>query len=285
MWLEANIRPQIAKGIGEKICKNENCKSKQITEYSGEWVCKACGRVQRQCIEGEGIRKIGDYHNSLVGTTGYKRKFYFHERCVRWICQEPPIPKEQLQLILKHANSPKWKDRLQRRCSRKNISKLLHDIDLPVELSLKFKSRTTNRPLTSKRFININIEKWKSLQYHITKIQPVIPSPELVECVKRIFYSCQIPFDEVIKHGRNCDKKPKCYERSKKTGCRHNFPNINCFMRFALQICELRYGFKDAFYIFKNEFPLISDESVIKKLRPFFLKLCQYNEWPVSLHN
>lgn len=283
MYEPESIRPGQWKKSGERKCKN--CNSLKVWDINGEWVCCDCGRALARCVEGEltTLLSLGDYHESLKGSTKYQRKFYFHERCARWTCTEPLIPKDIKRLILKKSREKRWKDRIQIRCSRKNISKLLHEVDLPRKLCKKYRSRTTGAYLTRKRFVDQNIEKWKSIQLLITGIQPLLPSHHLVDAVKRIFYACQYPFDEVIKHGKKCDGKAKCYERQLQTGCRHNFPNINCFMRFALQMCELRYGIKDAFWLFQNEFPAISQKSMINKVRPFVINICQYNGWPVPI--
>lgn len=261
----------------ERECKR--CFSKNIIIDNGEYVCRTCGMVCCPSMEGEDT--LG--YNIGFNYQRYKRMFYFNERCARWMLCEPFIPKDIMDLIKIEANKDPWKSYISSgRCSRKIICRLLRSIKLPEELCEKYKSKKNGALLTQKRFADIYGERWKKIAGILTHTPPIIPSHGLVQKVKDIFNSCQYPFDMYLKHSTKCDTLPGC---SKRCGCNHNFPNYDYFIRFFLQVAEMKHGYRNAFNLFKNEFPLVSDRIVQQKLRPLRNKICLFNEWNTIIND
>jgi len=119
-------------------------------------------------------------------------------------------------------------------------------------------------------------EKWKTIRKNLTGEKPRIPSKELVDKLKWLFAACQKPF-EMNRHAPECDKRSKCDQYF---DCWHNFINYDFIFRKLLQICELKFGFRGVYDLYKEEFILVSKSIRDNKLRPMFKKICLYNEWP-----
>jgi len=130
--------------------------------------------------------------------------------------------------------------------------------------------------MSKKRFYDKYSEKWKTILWKLTGKRPILPSKELVDKMKFLFGSCQKPF-EMFRHCPECDKRQKC---DKYFDCWHNFINYDFVFRKLLQICELHFGFKDVYNLYKDEFILVSKNVREKKLRPMFKKICTQNSWP-----
>lgn len=260
--------------VMEKVCKRKRCSGKHIIIHNGEWVCKTCGMVQGQSYDIE-------YNPTQFGcdSNTYKRIFYFNERMSRWGCSEPKIPADILDLIRKEAAKAKYGN-VKKNCNRELIGKILRGVVITPELSLKYKSRKFKMQLlTQKRFYDKYFEKWKTIRRTLTGIPPLIPSHQLVEQVKKLFVACQIPFN-IYRHHPNCDGRDKC---EKYFPCQHNFTNYDYAIRQFLQLCDTMHGFNGSYDTFKNEFPLVSEKVIKNKLRPMFVNICTYNEWPIPV--
>jgi hypothetical protein len=208
--------------------------------------------------------------------------FYFNERISRWGCSEPKIHPEIWTLIEQEAKKKKIYGDLSCFCNRKLISKMLRNIRITHEMSVRFQSKKFKcQLLTKKRFYDKYFEKWKTIRWKLTGIKPITPSYELIEKMKVLFNACQHPF-EMFRHASDCDGRKKCY---KYFYCMHNFINYDIMIRWLLQICENAHGFDNCYNLFKDEFPKISKKVIDNKLRPCFEKICNYNGWAIPLHD
>lgn len=246
-------------------CKR--CNSSLIGDNGrGENVCYSCGRIFETQFEGE-------VEFTSIGKKTYKRIFYFNERCSRWCCNEPKISKDVRRLIKEEARRPTYGSEY----NRSTISKILRNIKLTEKFQKKHQSKKFKRTLlTPKRFYDKYFEKWKSIRKMILKKELKIPPDGLVQRIKQLFVACQIPF-ELYRHAENCDGRYQC---DKYFPCWHNFINYDFTFRKLLQIAELKYGWNGCYDRFKDEFPLVSEKIRDNKLRPMFLKIAVYNNWP-----
>lgn len=260
----------ILKDIGKKRClkKCNNCDSTRIgTSRSDQWVCYDCGRVIRSVWSNE----LCNIYYQKKKT--YKRIFYFNERCSRWLCKEPKIDKDIWRMIHTTAKSPQFKRKKYR---RKNISQILRAVKIPNDIQEKFKSRKFKKNLlTHKRFYDKYFEKWKLIASALSDEYPNLPKPSLVSLFKRMFEACQRPF-EIYRHAPDCSGIQNC---DKYFNCWHNFINYDFVFRKFLQIADYQFKKKGVFEQFKNEFPMVSKDLRDKKLRPLWLKICNYNQW------
>lgn len=250
-----------------KLCRR--CCSHNIgpDRYEGEIVCYDCGLVSRQTYEYE-IASM-----DIFTAKTYKRIFYFNERCKRWLCTEPCIEKDIIFLLEDEYHSHRSRyDPL----SKEKISKLLRSVDLPMYYQHKFRSlKFKKNLLTKKRFHDKYYEKWKTIISILTSTIPVIPSTSLVNCMKRLFRSTQLPF-EYYRHDERCDGRRNCERYFK---CWHNYINYDWLMRKLLMVAQDHYGFDNAYNIFKCDFTLINKEIRIRKQHPIWRKICAYNGW------
>lgn len=254
------------------------CYSKQLVIDGGERVCSECGLVAGKTYDHEFA--VGEHRSDVHDSNGYKRIFYFNERCTRWACTEPKISPDIWELIEKEADANpdnKYGD-LRTNCSRSTICSILRSVIITPEMQMKHRSnKFRKQPLTQKRFYDKYAEKWKTIRWQITGVSPLLPDHRLVEKVKDLFQACQIPFSKFRHHPR-CDGRAKCQKYFK---CQHNFLNYDFMFRMFFQICDSKYGFDNSYETFKHEFPLVSDKVVKGKLRPMFEQICKYNDWPV----
>ncbi len=256
--------------IGQPKCKN--CESYQIIEDNGEFVCRSCGRVHSCCYDFDtSLLRLGNDSN------GYKRCFYFNERCSRWACVEPEIHDDIWEVIHEEAlNEERYGKITANNCNRALIAKILRNVKITKELSVKHKSTKFKRQLlTKKRFYDKYFEKWKTIRWKLTGQKPLLPSNQLVRKVKELFAAAQEPFER-HRHHQKCDGRPNCCRYFK---CWHNFINYDYTIRTFLQICDQKYGFVNSYELFKEEFPLASEKIVRKKLRPMMTKICIDNGW------
>jgi hypothetical protein len=255
----------------EPKCKN--CNGIRWVIDRGDVVCSGCGRVACPSY-------LEDFkYSQLPGNSkSYQRRFYFNERCSRWYCAEPTIPRAIWIIIEEEARKKEKYGDLVTRCNRNLISKILRSVVIPQKIADKYRStKFKKQPLTQKAFYVKYFEKWKTIRWKLTGVRPVLPSHHLVDRVKKLFAASQIPFD-MFRHDPNCDGRSKCDKVFK---CQHNFTNYDYAFRVFLQICEKKYGFRGCYAMFKEEFPLVGSKVVRKKLRPMFERICVYNEWPI----
>jgi hypothetical protein len=244
------------------------CKGGDIGDNgSGEYVCYGCGLVLGPLFEGQITCAF-----TLVKT--YKRIFYFNERCSRWSCTEPAISQDIWEVIHATAREKRFSKLPMR---RDTVGQILRSVKLPGKILKKHRSKKYKKnPLTPKRFYDKYFEKWKTIIGKITgKPQPV-PDPSLVRCIKHLFVGCQVPF-ELYRHVPECDGRQDCDKYYK---CWHNFCNYDFTFRKLLQIAEIKFGYKGCYAKWKDEFPLVSLKVRVKKLRPMFFKIANYNGWP-----
>ena len=234
---------------------------------NGEIVCYSCGLVARQIYENE-ITNM-----ELFTQKTYKRIFYFNERCKRWLCTEPRIEEDIIFLLEDEYHSNRYKyDPL----SKETISILLRSVTLPYYYQHKFRSLKFKKNLmTKKRFHDKYFEKWKTIIFILTKKQPIIPSTDLVNCMKRLFRATQLPF-EYYRHDVKCDGRRNCEGYF---DCWHNYMNYDWLIRKLLHVAQDHYNFKGAYDIFRHDFTLINKEIRVKKLHPMWKKICIYNDW------
>lgn len=257
------------------ICKR--CNGRDVIVDGGEKVCRSCGLVLGCTFD------VEFYSTQFGGDSAtYKRIFYFNERCSRWVCDEPKIAMDVMELIEKEARNETRYGNLKQNCNRSLINQILRSVIITPAMSMKHRSKKFKRqPLTQKRFYDKYAEKWKTIRWKLTGVKPLLPSHQLVNKIKDLFVAAQIPFNN-FRHNKRCDKRAQCEKYFK---CQHNFTNYDYFFRQALQICDGKYGFKDSYETFKNEFPLVSQKVVTYKLRPMFQKICVFNEWPIPQHD
>jgi hypothetical protein len=241
----------------------------------GELTCFSCGLVQGTVFE-----STPEWWEHRLKT--YKRVFYFNERCSRWLCNEPSISEDSWTVINEAALLHKKSAEIQSpghfdTFDRGTICKILKSVRLTNEFMKRNQSKKFKKTLmTKKRFYDKYSEKWKSIIWRLTKKQPKIPPVGLVEHIKGLFAACQKPF-EIHRHARDCDKRHEC---DKYFDCWHNFLNYDFIFRKLLQIAELKFGWKGCYSFYKDEFLLVSKRVRDAKLRPLFLKICNYNAWP-----
>ena len=257
--------------ISPRHCKRCGCE--KIIEDRGERCCTRCGLCQGQVFDFDTYMA-----NMPSNSPSYKRNFYFNERCTRWTCTEPPLPPDVLALVKNEAmDRDKYGD-LQLGCSRGVISRILRAVGSKLTPAFMEKYRSVKfkkQAMTPKRFYDKYYEKWKTIRWSLNGQKPIIPSRRLVERIKFLFAASQKPFED-FRHTEKCTRCMNCEEKFK---CWHNFRSYDYAFRIYLQICEQRYGFKNCYTLFKDEFPLVSDKLVKTKLRPLFMKICAYNEW------
>jgi len=257
-----------------------NCGSNRLTDDGGEHVCVDCGRVVRVAVDGELYSGHPGVYASL--SAPYNRIFYCHERCRRWECCEPTIHPDFKELILEEAFRPGKYPDIRRNCSRETVGRILRSVNISPELAEKHRSTKFKRlPMTKKRFYDKHYEKWKTIRWMITGIQPLTPCPKLVEATKGLFRAVQKPFQQ-HRHAEGCDGRWGC---ERYFGCMHNFPSMDMFFRYALQLCDTMKGFEGAYERFKHEFPPVSEEIIKTKIRPLMEKMCKDNGWPMPEHD
>jgi hypothetical protein len=252
-------------------CKN--CHGSRIIpadEFSGEMVCRDCGRVAFRYFQYEVPRE------GICRKT-YKRIFYFNERIKRWCCEEPKINWDLLLFIRYEASKPKWGG--PNNINRRTIGRILKSVRLPIAFKEKHRSQKfLCTKLSKKRFLHKFYEKWKTICCYITGDETNIPEQDYVNAIRERFEACQIPY-ELYKHAENCDGRFKC---EKKFDCWNNFLNYDWVFRKLMQLVELRYPqFRGNFELYKDEFPLISKKIRENKLMPMWKKICDYRGWPV----
>lgn len=262
------------------VSKCKNCGSPQLIVDCGEYVCRDCGRVQGPTYnENTSIEFLGNNSN------GYKRVFYFNERLTRWSCCEPKIISDVWELIRDEAGTllpsgDKKYPGVNTSCNRALISKILRNVEISPEMAETHRSKKFRKlPLTKKRFYDKYFEKWKTIRWKLTGQKPVMPSHQLVSCIKVLFGAMQAPF-EIYRHHKNCDGRRKCEKYFK---CVHNFLNYDLVFRALLQLAEELHGFRNAYVMFKDEFTLPARKIIQRKLKPMLIKICEYNQWPVPV--
>lgn len=264
----AAIEPPRAE-VSWDLCKR--CLSNRLGDnLAGDFVCFDCGLVRGQ----------SDFQDqpefAYFREKTYKRIFYFNERCSRWMCNEPKIDADAWRLIYTSA-----KAFLSRRrgdtITREDVNEILRLVEITPEMARKMKSEKFKCTLmTKKRFYDKYSEKWKTIAWKLTGQRPVFPSKELVDKMKHLFLACQKPFS-IYRHESGCDGRHRCDHWFQ---CWHNFINYDFVFRKLLQICELKYEFKNVYRLFKDDFILVSKTIRDNKLRPMFRKICEYNQWP-----
>jgi len=250
-------------------CKR--CKNLTVGEGDNEYVCYTCGLVHGNWYE------QSDYSNRLLPANTYKRIFYFNERCLRWMCNEPIIHNDVLFIIEDaYINFKREEGRPVR--DAKDISKILRSIKLTDNFKLRHRSVKFKKTLmTEKRFYDKYYEKWKTILWKLTGIKPPLPSKWLVNEMTKMFIQCQEPFQE-FRHADECDRRFKC---DRYFECWHNFINYDYLFRKFLQIIEIRYRKQGLYNTFKDDFSLMSLKIRKKKLAPLFNKISVYLNWPV----
>jgi hypothetical protein len=257
----------------QPICKK--CKSLQIALHNGEHVCRDCGRVDRPSYDFEcSIYQLGNNSN------GYKRWFYFNERCTRWSCCEPRIHPELWDLIKTEAQKESVYGDLSETCNRTVINQILRAIDIPPEVSENHRSKKFKKQLlTKKRFYDKFSEKWKTIRWRLTGTKPIKPHHDLVNQCKVLFLALQDPWEK-YRHHSTCDGRRKCERWFK---CLHNFLNYDYVFRVLLRVCEERHGFVGCYGMFKEEFILPSKNIIKNKLKPLMFQMCRELKWlPLS---
>lgn len=251
------------------LCKR--CLSNRLGDnLSGDFVCFDCGLVQGQ----------SDFQDqpefAYFREKTYKRIFYFNERCSRWMCNEPKIDPDAWRLIYTSAKGF-FTGRRVDIITREDVNEILRSVEITPEMARKMKSEKFKCTLmTKKRFYDKYSEKWKTIAWKLTGQRPVFPSKELVDKMKHLFLACQKPFS-MFRHEAGCDGRHRCDHWFQ---CWHNFINYDFVFRKLLQICELKYEFKNVYRLFKDDFILVSKTIRDNKLRPMFKKICEYNQWP-----
>lgn len=266
-----NTEKNLNSYVGQPRCAK--CQSYQIIEYNGERVCRSCGRIHSICFDFDTF----GVSQKLTGS-GYHRGFYFNERVSRWACGEPPIDDDIWQIILEETtrNGHIYGTINADTCNRTLIGKILRNVVITKEMALKHQSKKFKcQLLTKKRFYDKYYEKWKTIRWRLTGAKPLLPSHQLVNTVKQLFVAAQEPFER-HRHHWKCDGRPKCGRYFK---CWHNFINYDYTIRIFLQICDQRYGFTNAYELFKDEFTLASKKIITNKLRPMMQKICNDNGW------
>lgn len=275
-----------------KEARCTRCNGLRFVEEEGFKTCMDCGRVNgSQAMvtkDGKG-HEISDSIGVAIAarnSPAYQRKFYFNERCSRWSCNEPSIPKDLMKLIKREAFSkdsqgqPKYPE-VKTKCNRKLINKILGNVDLPKRMVKKHRSKKFRKTLfTNKRLYDKFSEKWKTIRWHLTGIKPLFPSPGLVEFMKRFFCQIQLVWEQV-RHDPACNGRAGC---EKYFNCLHNFIHYDYIFRWGLQRAE-RTGYTGAFDLFKEEFPLPSKKVVETKLRPIRDKMCKKNGWEIPQYD
>lgn len=253
------------------LCKR--CLGNRLGDnFSGDFVCFDCGLVQG----------ASDYQDApefaYFKEKTYKRIFYFNERCSRWMCDEPKIDEDTWRLIYSAAtNYVQKKRRNASSLTREDVNKILRSVEITPEFALKKKSQKFKCTLmTKKRFYDKYSEKWKMIIWKLTGDMPVFPSKELVDKMKHLFLACQKPFN-LYRHEPCCDGRYRCDHWFQ---CWHNFINYDFIFRKLLQVCELKFGFKNVYKLFKDDFILVGKKIRDDKLRPMFRKIAEYNQWP-----
>jgi len=251
------------------LCKR--CLSNRLGDnLSGDFVCFDCGLVQ-------GLADFQDQPEfAYYREKTYKRIFYFNERCSRWMCNEPKIDPDAWRLIYTSAKTF-LEGRRGGTITREDVNEILRLVEITPETARKMKSEKFKCTLmTKKRFYDKYSEKWKTIAWKLTGQRPVFPSKELVDKMKHLFLACQKPFS-IYRHESGCDGRHRCDHWFQ---CWHNFINYDFVFRKLLQICELKYEFKNVYKLFKDDFILVSKTIRDNKLRPMFKKICECNQWP-----
>lgn len=235
----------------------------------GELVCYDCGMVKGPSFQGEVPHYLVVTHHT------YKRIFYFNERCARWTCTEPSIPQDIWDVIKEESKRDVYGPIT--KFGRGTVSKILRNVSLPKKVIKKHQSKKFKcNPMSKKRFYDKFFEKWKTICERLGK-KVEIPSMQLVMLIKELFMHTLTPF-ELNRHSPQCTGK--IHNCTKYFGCLQNFLNYDFVFRKLLQVAEIKFGYKDCYNKFKNDFSLVSAKIRDTKLRPIFKKICEYNQWP-----
>jgi hypothetical protein len=250
------------------LCKR--CYSNRLGDSgNGDIVCFSCGLVA-----GRVFADSPEFECFRAKT--YKRVFYFNERCSRWLCSEPKICADAWNVIYKAAKKYIKRNTVNE-FTRRDVSKILRSVKLTNTFMEKHRSKKFKKTkMSKKRFYDKYSEKWKTIIWKLSGKMPILPSKKLVDMMKHLFAACQKPWD-IFRHVSNCDKRHNC---DLYFDCWHNFINYDFIFRKLLQICELKFGFKDVYDLHKQEFPNVSKKIRDEKLRPMFKKIANYNQWP-----
>ena len=252
------------------LCRR--CFSNRLGEsHSSEYVCFSCGLVQGSTFD-------HDTDWTLYRTKTYKRIFYFNERCSRWTCEEPSIDNESFSLIQQSAKDFISKEGKNfKGYTRTLINKILRSVKLTPDFKKRHQSKKFKKTLMSeKRFYDKYSEKWKTIIWRLTGKKPKLPPQKLVDLIKTLFNACQYPF-ELYRHAPECDRRFECEQYFL---CWHNFINYDFIFRKLLQVAEIKFKWIGCYKLYSDEFPLVSKKIRDNKLRPMFLKICHYNNWP-----
>jgi len=212
----------------------------------------------------------------LLSPNTYKRLFYFHERLCRWNCEEPRISPDVFSIIKEEAS---------KRCygppshfTRHTVSQILKNVNIPDEIAETHRSRRFKmQPLTKKRLYDKYFEKWKTICWMLSGVKPLLPSADLLRLMETLFVGTLKPFS-MYRHDPACDRRHKCARFFK---CWHNFINYDFIFIKQLQLAQFFFNHPRAYDDFKGDFSLARQRIRDNKLRPMWLKIAKYNNWPL----
>jgi len=183
--------------------------------------CRSCGVVQQS---GFGLR-AADYWSKSTSSSNYRRIHHWHERISQLCLEETQIPLEQLERIVEGVRES-------------GHTVLTKDVIRSVLRSLG---------------LQVYIEKWLSIIWHLTGLEPPRPGPVLLMRLDQMFQELQAPFE-------TC-RSPE----------RRNFLNYNYVFARLFQFL----GCKE----YTMFFPLIKSRQKMQQLDDTWARMMQVLGW------
>ena len=221
------IADQLLRGIAEcpegdgvvwPCCHNCGCRELVVCYRDGGNVCSNCGMVQLEQVYQDAVQFVRKLSN-------YKRIHHFHERISQLMLNESTIPSEHLARITQ---------------SFKESSAILID-------------KCTVRKILRSLNLQVYIEKWLSIIWHIAGVRPPPLSQKIMIKLDLMFIALQGPF-------------ARC-----KPDHRKNFLNYNYVFNRLFDLLGLPE--------YNMFFPLIKSKSKIKALDETWERMCLELGW------
>lgn len=248
-------------------------------------MCRECG-----CVSDRVVFETDHPHFDFLPNkknAKYVRRFYLHEILKQWTGDEPPTPRDLLRLLIRaykkarRGNRRYWRPR---DLNKEKIHALCRSISfhpvtptapglkwtkLPTDISLRYKTKRTNRPLEDLRKYG---EKWRTIICAITKRKPSRPPSQLIDYICQFFATVEEAFER-IRHQPECDGRAKCHRTF---GCRYSIPSINYVVKKAILVYFQGNRSHPLYLKYKKDWPVLSSSRRAELKRKYWLPICRH---------